>query len=229
VVPNCTQQDIVSFIWAPLLLPSCLYQSLGRAGTLDSEDSALTVVEVVVVFAVAFKEVENDWKFPRWAVVNRGFRRRLSRLPRVRYNSSMRIAPASFVRALFILDPALCTYFNPMKERWTIDRCTRPDSSSGLHKCDFTCRKSHVMFIETPDGQYREPGDDVIGALMAMDMWKHGSAENMTAAVAAKEAEDEAKREAAIADAYDHAGKENKIQLRKAFHLIQQQDTARVH
>lgn len=142
--------------------------------------------------------------------------------------------PVKFTETLKrLVDPALVCYWNPMRGRFVIDRCTHPDSSSGLHKCDLACSKTNVMMVEGPDGKYRELGDDLIGFLHASDTWsKYGrlhAAERMDADISAIEEKDQSKRSELIDENWKNVAKDDKRTARKAFHLIQQHDVHRVH
>jgi hypothetical protein len=141
--------------------------------------------------------------------------------------SSCRTVPAWFAQRLKDADRNLITYFNPMRNRWIIDRCTRTD----LHDTHTNeCPKTNVMILATEDGGYFPLCDEALDRILSMDAWRAaGSYEQFHRNRIRVEAEDAAKREAKIDTLYREASLDNKRQLNQAFTLIQRHDTARIN
>lgn len=141
-----------------------------------------------------------------------------------------RVVPPWFTAALRETDPNLIVYFNPMKQRWVIDRCTRGGlHNAGAHVHTNDCPRTNVTVVQD-EGQYMPLCQAVIDNLRASDAWsQHRSADQFTRSGENAAAEDKAKREKAIDDLYHETTKDNRRQLLQAFHLMQQHDTARVN
>lgn len=140
-----------------------------------------------------------------------------------------RSMPDWFASQLRALDPNLICYFNPMKQRWTIDRCTRGGAmNAAVHEHTPECPRTNVMIVQD-EGQYMPLCDAVLDDLRAKDSWKFRSVEEYQRHNAAVLAEDEAKRNAAIDTLFREASIDNRRQLLKAYDLTQIHDTARPH
>lgn len=136
-----------------------------------------------------------------------------------------RVVPDYFSRGLRALDPNLIVWFNPRKQRWVLDRCTRGGvRNAALHAHTAECPKTNVMVVQDPDGGYMPLCDAVLDSLRGMDSWSHGTAEQFILHHENALAENEAKRNADIDSAFDLASKENRRQLLKAYDLIQTHD-----
>ncbi len=140
--------------------------------------------------------------------------------------SNTRTVSASFLQRLKDTDSGLVVYFNPFKGKFVIDRCTNPD----IHTHGAACPRTHVMFIETPEGNFMEPNDRAIDKLRSMDAWqKFGTAEKMLKAQESAEAEyKETVREEAR-EGYKEAMLDDKRQIQQAIDLIKRHTMHEVH
>ncbi len=141
-----------------------------------------------------------------------------------------RVVPDWFARALRETDPNLIVYFNPMRERWVIDRCTRGGvHNAAAHDHDPSCPRTNVTVVQD-EGQYMPLCQAVIDDLRSRDAWsRYGSFETYDAVTqhAADAAKEETERK--IDQMYHETTKDNRAQLAKAWTLIQRHDTARVN
>jgi hypothetical protein len=143
-----------------------------------------------------------------------------------------RVVPDWFAKALYSTDPNLIVYFNPLKQRWIIDRCTRDGEFKTIpHTHDGTCPKTNVMVVSDPETKdYMPLCDQVLDFIRSRDAWSnYGSLDNYRASNAEKEAATQAAIDKAVKDLYDEAGKDDKRQLTRAFDLIQRHDCDRIH
>ncbi len=142
-----------------------------------------------------------------------------------------RVVPEYFSRALKHLDPNLIVYFNPHRDRWIIDRCTRDGvHRSEAHAHTASCPRTNVRVVQDAEGGYMPLCDAVLDDLRASDTWsKYGSVEQYATetdnAAAAMRAEQQRKVDAL----YHETTKDHRAQLAKAWTLIQRHDTARVN
>jgi hypothetical protein len=140
---------------------------------------------------------------------------------------STRSVPAWFSQRLKDADRNLITYFNPMRGRWIIDRCTRMD----LHDTHTNeCPKTNVMILSDEDGNYLPLCDAALDRILSIDAWRDfGSYEQFQRNRMKMEAEDAAKREHNIDSGYRGASLDNKRQLNEALTLIQRHDVLRIN
>jgi hypothetical protein len=140
------------------------------------------------------------------------------------------VVPPWFAAALRETDPNLIVYFNPMRKRWVIDRCTRGGvHNAGAHLHTNECPRTNVTVVQD-EGQYMPLCQAVIDDLRSRDAWaQHGSSEQFLKVSDNAADEDEAARKRAIDVIYAETTKDNRRQLMRAFHLMQQHDTARVN
>jgi hypothetical protein len=140
-----------------------------------------------------------------------------------------RSVPDWFASQLRALDPNLIVYFNYLKGRWIIDRCTRGGSmNAAMHEHTSECPRTNVMVVQ--DGaQYMPLCDQVLNDLRSKDSWKHGTAEQFVLHHENAMQADEERRSALVDDAFRHASLDNRRQLMKAYDLTQIHDTARVN
>lgn len=137
--------------------------------------------------------------------------------------------PDWFRRRLKDIDPALVVYYNPFKQQFCIDRCVR-GSDCLLSNHQF-CEKTNVMI-------FPHIGEAAIEKLKSMDAWTQTGAaggNDESALLKFRKAHEDAKAE------YDAKQKEearenyrlgmldDRVQINKALHLIQQHDIARPH
>jgi hypothetical protein len=141
-----------------------------------------------------------------------------------------RVVPSWFREQLRNLDPNLIVYFNPMRQRWVIDRCTRNGAmSAALHEHTPECPRTNVTVVEE-EGQYMPLCQQVIDDLRARDAWsQYGSFEVYDRLTQNAADEDAAKRETAIDDLYRHTTADNRAQLAKAWTLFSRHDMSRIH
>ena len=126
--------------------------------------------------------------------------------------------PSWFLSRLKDADPQLVVYFNPFKQRWMIDR-QLPGKVN-----------TNVMVVQAENGDFMELSDNTIDRLLSMDSWKkHGSYEAFHRHNVQLEVEAKAKIDAEIRENYRLAALDDKIQLHRAYDLIQRHDTARVN
>lgn len=132
----------------------------------------------------------------------------------------------SFLRRLKDTDPGLVVYFNPFKGKFVIDRCTNSD----MHTHGSLCPRVHVMFVETPDGNFMEPNDRAIDKLRSMDCWqKFGTAEKMLKSQERAESEYKEKAHEEAREGYRDAMLDDKRQIQHAIDLIKRHSMHEVH
>lgn len=131
-----------------------------------------------------------------------------------------RTAPEWFTKALKDIDWRLIVYFNHMRGRWIVDRCTKgvtADILNGLpHTHDNGCPRTNVLVVRGPNQEYHDLGQDVIEWFKANDVGsKYDKAQHLLADLTAKE---EANREKMRLDRKDnthHRTLDHKRQLLK--------------
>jgi hypothetical protein len=137
----------------------------------------------------------------------------------------VRTPPDWFTRGLKDIDRALFVVWNPNRKLWVIARCLRDDNN--LHEHDpKMCAQTLVLIVESEMfGGYAPLTERVLDKLRSMDMWqKHGSWENMTAETEAKEERQQAKIKQDQKEDIEHCSRDNRVQVNKMVHLIQQHD-----
>ena len=137
-----------------------------------------------------------------------------------------RSVPNWFKRRLRDIDTALVVYYNPFRNVFCIDRCIK--GSDCLSSDHISCEKSNVHI-------FPHISEKALDDLKSKDAWtKHGG-KDLAAMLRQRMEREQAKAEfdarvsESIAQGFREAALDNKNQLRKAHHLIQQHDTARVH
>jgi hypothetical protein len=137
-----------------------------------------------------------------------------------------RTVPDWFRLQLRSVDPSLIVYFNPIRNRWVIDRCTLGGMghvSDHAHTAE--CPKTNVFWVQGEAGEYMPLCDAVISKLRSMDAWsKFGSWENMTRLAENKEADQKEAIQQEMKDDIKHASRDGRVQMNKMVHLIQQHD-----
>jgi hypothetical protein len=144
--------------------------------------------------------------------------------------NTVRLVPDWFSTRLKDTDPNLIVYFNEIKQRWIIDRCSRDGvMSSNAHTHDSTCPRTNVIVVND-EGEYMPLCDEVIDKIRSMDAWSNdGSLEAYKARNAKMEADYKLKTDTAQRNLYIEAGLDNKRQLNQALDLIQRHDVLRPH
>lgn len=134
--------------------------------------------------------------------------------------------PQWFRRRLRDIDAALVVYFNPFRGVFCIDRCVKGQDC--LSRDHVECEKTNVMLFE-------HIGEAALEKLKSTDAWtKFGG--NDEAALLRMRREHEIAKEEFDAKAHEEARGnyragllEDRAQVNKALHLIQQHDVARPH
>jgi hypothetical protein len=140
------------------------------------------------------------------------------------------VVPPWFEAALRETDPNLIVYFNPQRKRWVIDRCTRGGvHNAGAHLHTNDCPRTNVTVVQD-EGQYMPLCQAVIDDLRSRDSWaQHSTAEQFALSGQNAADEDASMRKRAIDVLYAETTRDNRRQLLRAFHLMQQHDTARIN
>jgi hypothetical protein len=141
-----------------------------------------------------------------------------------------RVVPGWFAAALRETDPNLILYFNPQRQRWIIDRCTRGGvHNAGAHEHTNACPRTNVRVVED-QGQYMPLCQAVLDDLRGSDAWaRHTDVHEFLRSNDNAAAEHEAKVKRQIDAIHSEATRDNRRQLMQAYHLMQQHDTARIH
>lgn len=133
-------------------------------------------------------------------------------------SSVERVIPDWFAQRLKDVDPALCTYFNKIRQRWVIDRCTREDST--LHADHTYCSRTNVMLVQGDEGEYMPLCDQVLDKLKASDTWtQYGSAEGLINHLQSLDDANQAKLRRERKENTEHVTRENRVTLNKAASL----------
>lgn len=142
-----------------------------------------------------------------------------------------RVVPDWFASQLREIDPNLIVYFNPHRQRWIIDRCTRGGvHNAPLHTHTPECKTTNVRVVQEKDGSYMPLCQQVLDELKASDAWSaFGNEENFSRHYDNEAVEDEARRERQIDALYREASADNRRQLLKAYDLTQRHDVHRVN
>lgn len=137
--------------------------------------------------------------------------------------------PDWFRRRLKDIDRALVVYYNPLRSFFCIDRCVK--GSDCLSEKHIECTKTNVLV-------FPHIGESALEKLKSMDAWTKTNAlggDDEAALLKFRKEHEDAKaeydanlREKAKQNWRDGL-REDRVQLNKALHLIQQHDTARVH
>jgi len=141
-----------------------------------------------------------------------------------------RTAPEWFLRELKAIDWRLIVYWNHMRERWIVDRCTKGITAAdllggGQHAHDNECPRTNVLVVRGPQQEYHPLGQDVIDWFRANDVGtKHVSAEHLIIDLTTKEQAESERLRLTRKDNTHHATLDGKRQLLKMKHLIDQHD-----
>lgn len=131
--------------------------------------------------------------------------------------------PAYFMESLRHIDPQLTCYWNRFRNRFVIDRKTE------------TGQTTNVLIVEAPDGAFMMPNDRALDQLRSMDAWSNYGGNDEAALLRMRRKHEIAKEEhdAKILESsrenYKHGMLDDRAQINKALHLIQQHDVARPH
>lgn len=134
-----------------------------------------------------------------------------------------RTIPDWFLTELGHIDPALIVYFNPLRGRWILDRCTRDDNM--LHQHTPACPKTNVRVIQDADGSYMPLCQDVLDWLRAHDTGsKFKSADEYIKHLNEQEAAERERIQQALERDKEHNSRDHRVQLNQLHMLIQRHD-----
>lgn len=137
-----------------------------------------------------------------------------------------RVVPDWFLIALRDIDPSLIVFFNPIRARWVLDRCTL-GGEHGIsdHTHSNECPRTNVKIIQSETGEYLPLSNEVLDWLRAHDTWnQHSSVEQFLTILNNQGTEYQEKLRKERREYTHHRTTDNRRQLAKAFHLIQQHD-----
>lgn len=140
--------------------------------------------------------------------------------------------PKWFLRQLREIDKGLVIYWNRFRGRFIIDRCIHANEHIG--ECTVSCERTNVMIVESQEGGYMPPNERVIEKIKSIDAWtKYGAGEaglmRQRKERENAKAEHDQKQIEDAKDNYKRAMLEDRAQINKARHLIQQHDLERIH
>jgi hypothetical protein len=143
---------------------------------------------------------------------------------------SGRPVPEWFAVKLAAIDPALICYYNHLRDRWIIDRCTRGVTAENLrgenkHEHTNDCPRTNVRVVQDAQGNYMPLCQEVLDWFHQHDIGSQfKNQEAYINHLAAKWLADDEKRRADRRSNTRHATLDGKRQLLQAFHLMQQHD-----
>lgn len=141
-----------------------------------------------------------------------------------KHTSAAPTIPDWFMTALRHIDPALFVLWNPNRGRWIIARCIRGDNTTHGEHDQKVCAQTLVLVVESElYGGYVPLTEGTLDKLRSMDQWtKFKSAEEMQAALNDEETKQREKIDRDMREDIEHCGKDGRVQLNRAHHLIQQ-------
>jgi hypothetical protein len=138
--------------------------------------------------------------------------------------AQQRVIPDWFITGLRDIDPSLIVYWNHVRERWIIDRCTvGGEKHTANHAHSPECPTTNVKVVQEDNGDYMPLCRDVLDWLRKNDLWNSASALdqhllNLRNKDEAYQANLKAERRANTR----HATRSNRRQLGQMLHIIQQ-------
>lgn len=140
------------------------------------------------------------------------------------YLANSRTAPEWFKTSLYDIDPSLIVYFNHMRGRWIIDRCTAGgEKHTANHTHNPSCPTTNVKVVQDEAGDYSPLGTDVLDWLRAHDTWNQTkTADQLVIELRNKDEAYQAKLKEDRRDNTHHRTMDNKRQLLKMKHLMDQ-------
>jgi hypothetical protein len=137
-----------------------------------------------------------------------------------------RAVPEWFATALRDIDPSLIVYFNHIRQRWILDRCTAAgEHHVANHQHTPECPRTNVKVIQGEGGEYMPLCADVLDWLRAHDTWsQHSSGDQMVQILANQHADHLEKLKQARRANTRHATLDGKRQLYRMKFLIDQHD-----
>ena len=135
-----------------------------------------------------------------------------------------RDVPDWFRIALHEIDPSLIVYYNPLRCRWIIDRCTAGgEHGTANHQHTPECPRTNVKVVQDEVGNYMPLCDDILDWLRAHDTWsQHSTSEQFITVLANQDLDYKEKLRAIRRANTRHATLDGKIQIQKAKNLIDQ-------
>lgn len=134
--------------------------------------------------------------------------------------------PEWFAVALRDIDPSLIVFFNPIRARWILDRCTAGgELHVSNHEHTPECPRTNVKVIQDETGQYLPLSPDILDWLRANDTWaQHSSAGQMITILANQDAAYQERLKEERRDNTHHRTLDHKRQIQKAKNLMDQHD-----
>lgn len=147
-------------------------------------------------------------------------------LPNHMAQANSRVVPEWFAKSMHDIDPSLIVFFNPLRQRWVIDRCTAGgEFKTSNHPHTPECPRTNVRIVQGEGGEYMPLCDDVLTWLRAHDTWsQHSSAEQFVTVLRNKDEEYQNKLREERRDNTHHRTLDGKRQLQKAKNLMDQHD-----
>lgn len=145
-------------------------------------------------------------------------------------NFNQKTAPDWFLKDLKSIDWRLMVYWNHMRERWIVDRCTRGVSAEdllgdGMHSHSNECPRTNVLVVRGPSGQYHPLGQDVIDWFKANDVGsQHKDAQTLINEYTAKEQAESERLRLLRKDNTHHVTLDHKRQLLEMKSLMDKHD-----
>lgn len=134
--------------------------------------------------------------------------------------------PDWFRTRLAHYDPTLLLAWNGRKRKWVIEQCVRHHAPAAAHS--HVCERIYVWMVQDAQGDPMPLGEHVLEKLAAIDLQRQGfgpeDREKFIRRLNQEQLELERKREAEIASMMRHNRLYHRVQLNRAFSLIQRHD-----
>ncbi len=134
--------------------------------------------------------------------------------------------PEWFSKGLHDIDPSLIVYWNHLRGRWIIDRCTAAgEKHTANHQHGPECPTTNVKVVQDEAGEYMPLCQDVLDWFREHELWDEATTiDQHLLNLRNKDKAYQAKLKQERRDNTRHATRSNKRQLLQMFHLIQQHD-----
>lgn len=141
-----------------------------------------------------------------------------------RHLAQDRVVPEWFTTGLKEIDPSLIVYFNHLRGRWTVDRCTvAGEKHVANHTHSAECPTTNVKVVQDEAGDYMPLCQDVLDWFRQNDRWEQtASTEQLLIELRNKDEEYQARLKKNRRDNTRHATLSNKRQLLQMYHIFQQ-------
>lgn len=141
-----------------------------------------------------------------------------------RHLAQDRIIPPWFTTGLKGIDPSLIVYWNHLRGRWIIDRCTAAgEKHTANHTHSPECPTTNVKVVQDEAGDYMPLCQDVLDWFRANDRWNQtASTEQLITELRNKDEAYQAKLKQDRRDNTHHVTMDHKRQLLKMKHLMDQ-------